>query len=70
MPDSSGLVAALAKVVSRHGRNWERSELADIDGAFAGVVEISVPAEKVASLTAALKSLDGLLKIITRTPVG
>lgn len=63
--DRAGLVAALAEVVSAHGGNWERSELAELDGTFAGIVEVSVPADQQAGLTAALDDLDGLLKITT-----
>lgn len=61
--DRAGLVAALAEVVSAHGGNWERSELAELDGTFAGIVEISVSLEQQAALTAALDDLDGLLKV-------
>jgi glycine cleavage system regulatory protein len=63
--DRAGLVAALAEVVTAHGGNWERSELAELAGTFAGIVEVSVPAENAAALTTALNSLDGLLKINT-----
>ncbi|HAM44044.1 MAG TPA: amino acid-binding ACT protein, partial [Propionibacteriaceae bacterium] len=52
--DRAGLVAALAEVVSAHGGNWERSELAELAGTFAGIVEVSVPAAAAAALTAAL----------------
>lgn len=65
--DRAGLVAALAEVVSAHGGNWERSELAELDGTFAGVVEVSVPAEQTAAFTAALDGLDGLLKVTAHT---
>ncbi len=67
--DRAGLVATLAEVVSAHGGNWERSELAELDGTFAGVVEVSVPAEQVTAFTAALDALDGLLKVTTHTGV-
>lgn len=63
--DRAGLVAALAEVVSAHGGNWERSELAELAGTFAGIVEVSVPAAAAAALTAALNELQGLLKITT-----
>ena len=61
--DRAGLVAALAEVVSAHGGNWERSELAELDGTFAGIVEVWVPTDQQAALAAALDDLDGLLKI-------
>lgn len=61
--DRAGLVAALAEVVTAHGGNWERSELAELAGTFAGIVEVSVPADSIDALTASLKELRGLLTI-------
>lgn len=61
--DRAGLVAALAEVVTAHGGNWERSELAELAGTFAGIVEVSVPADSIDALTASLKELQGLLTI-------
>lgn len=61
--DRAGLVSALAEVVTAHGGNWERSELAELAGTFAGIVEVSVSTEQLAGLTEALGSLAGLLKI-------
>ena len=43
--DRAGLVNALADVVSAHEGNWERSQLAELAGKFAGIVEVSVPWE-------------------------
>jgi glycine cleavage system regulatory protein len=63
--DQAGLVAALAKVVSSHGGNWEQSRLAELAGTFAGIVEVSVPDARSAELIQALGELDGLLKITT-----
>jgi len=61
--DRSGLVAALADIVDAHGGNWENSELAELSGAFAGIVEVSVPAGREDELRAALAGLDGLLSV-------
>ena len=36
--DRAGLVNALADVVTAHGGNWERSQLAELAGKFAGIV--------------------------------
>ncbi|WP_169583107.1 MULTISPECIES: ACT domain-containing protein [Microbacterium] len=58
--DRSGIVAAVADVVASHGGNWETSQLAELAGAFAGIVEVSVPAEREDALRAALAGLDGL----------
>ena len=54
-----GLVAAVADVVTAHGGNWENSELAELAGAFAGIIEVSVAADRVDELRAALSGLDG-----------
>jgi glycine cleavage system regulatory protein len=69
--DRVGLVEAIARVVDEHGGNWEHSELAELAGTFAGVIEISVPAARVEELRAALSGLDGLLTVAVHstTPV-
>jgi glycine cleavage system regulatory protein len=65
--DRAGLVAAVADVVTAHGGNWENSELAELAGAFAGIIEVSVDAARVDDLRAALSALEGLLTIATHT---
>ena len=61
--DRAGLVRVLADTVAAHGGNWERSELAELAGAFAGVVVVSVPEAQEMALTSALRGLDGLLRV-------
>jgi glycine cleavage system regulatory protein len=63
--DRPGLVNALAEQVAAHGGNWERSELAELAGAFAGIVLVDLPDDRVEALTAALASLDGMLRVTT-----
>lgn len=41
--DRTGLVNALSDVVARHHGNWERSEMAELAGKFAGIVLVTVP---------------------------
>jgi len=65
--DRQGLVAAVADVVTAHGGNWENSQLAELAGAFAGIIEVSVAAGRVDELRTALAELDGLLTIATHT---
>jgi glycine cleavage system regulatory protein len=65
--DRPGLVAAVADVVDAHGGNWENSSLAELAGTFAGVIEVSVPAEGAAELERALRALEGLLTVAVRT---
>lgn len=61
--DRAGLVQSLADTVSEHGGNWETSELAELSGAFAGIVLVSVPDARLDDLRDALQGLDGLLRI-------
>jgi glycine cleavage system regulatory protein len=61
--DRPGLVNALAEQVSAAGGNWERSELAELAGAFAGIVLVSIDDESEADLIAALEGLDGMLRV-------
>jgi glycine cleavage system regulatory protein len=63
--DRAGLVRALADTVTAHGGNWERSELAELAGAFAGIVLVSVPDDRAVELTDALGQLEGTLRITT-----
>lgn len=67
--DRAGLVKALADVVSQHGGNWERSELSELAGAFAGIVLVSVPDEREAALSDALRGLEGMLRITAHSGV-
>lgn len=68
--DRAGLVAEVADIVAAHDGNWERSELAELSGAFAGIVEVSVPEERSDDLRAALSVLDGLLTIAVHASAG
>lgn len=61
--DRAGLVAEVADMVAAHGGNWEHSRLAELSGAFAGIIEVSVPAARVDGLYEALGALDGLVAI-------
>lgn len=65
--DRPGLVAAVADVVDAHDGNWENSRLAELAGTFAGVIEVSVAADRTSELEHALSGLDGLLTIAVRT---
>ncbi|MHC3000181.1 glycine cleavage system transcriptional repressor [Microbacterium sp. HJ5] len=61
--DRAGLVAAVADAVDAYGGNWENSELAELAGAFAGIVQISVDADRVDELRTALSALEGMLTV-------
>jgi glycine cleavage system regulatory protein len=61
--DRAGLVSALADVVARHGGNWERSQMAELAGKFAGIVLVTVPDADVDQLSRALEPLAGVLDV-------
>lgn len=61
--DRSGLVRALADVVTEHGGNWEESQLAELAGKFAGIVVVSVPEDRAEEFATSLSTLDGLLEV-------
>lgn len=69
-PDRAGLVAAVADVVDGHGGNWENSQLAELAGAFAGIIQVSVDEARVEELRAALSALDGLLTVTAHAGAG
>ena len=61
--DRAGLVSALSEAIATHDGNWERSQLAELAGKFAGIVVVGVPDEKAEGLLATLAGLDGLLEV-------
>lgn len=61
--DRAGLVEALSEVVAQHSGNWERSQMTELAGKFAGIVVVCVPPERAESFAEALRSLDGLLEV-------
>ncbi len=75
--DRPGLVAELSAVLHAAGASWERSEMARLAGQFAGIVEVTVPADGVAALEPGWDRLRaaGLQVVVTGTdatpqPVG
>lgn len=65
--DRPGLVAAVADIVDAHGGNWESSQLAELAGVFAGVIQVSVAPERENELQEALRTLVGLLTVSVHT---
>src|SRR3954451_18790523 len=61
--DRAGLVNAVAEVVARHGGNWERSQMAELAGKFAGIVLVTIADDSVDPLVTALEPLQGMLDI-------
>ena len=61
--DRAGLVSAVATAVAGHGGNWDRSQMAELAGKFAGIVLVTIPDDRVDDFTAALEPLHGLLDV-------
>ena len=63
--DRSGLVSALSGAIADHDGSWERSQLARLAGKFAGIVVVTVPADRADALIEALRPLgtQGLLEV-------
>lgn len=63
--DRPGLVDSLSGVITEHGGNWERSQMARLGGKFAGIVQVNVPSAHATELEAALTALSdqGLLDV-------
>ncbi len=68
--DRAGLVNAIASAVTQHGGNWERSEMAELAGKFAGIVLVTIPDDRVDEFTAALEPLHGLLDVTVQRAAG
>jgi len=65
--DRAGLVSALADVVTEHDGNWERSQMAELAGKFAGIVLVTVPDGRADDLVVALQALAGVLDVHAHT---
>lgn len=56
--DRPGLVETLARTVSEHGGNWMESRMSHLAGKFAGIVRVTVAADRVSSLVETLRGED------------
>ena len=63
--DRTGLVEALSGAITGNGGNWERGEMMELAGKFAGVLLVTVSPSKADALKADLSRIEasGLLKI-------
>lgn len=68
-PDRKGLVEQIAQAVSRHNGNWLDSELRHIDGIFAAILLLEVPALRFDELIEALECIDSLSLTFAKTSV-
>jgi glycine cleavage system regulatory protein len=55
--DRTGLVEKVSQVIAEHEGSWEQSRMARLAGRFAGILQVRVPDEAAAGLTAALAGL-------------
>lgn len=67
--DRTGLVNEVARVVTAHGGNWERSQVAELAGKFAGIVVVTVADDRSDELIASLEPLKGLLDVTVQLAV-
>ena len=67
--DKPGLVEQLSDLVLAAGANWEESRMARLAGKFAGLLRVSVDAERADALAARLTTLEaeGLTVVIKRS---
>jgi glycine cleavage system regulatory protein len=68
-PDRPGLVERLAQIVARHGGNWLESRMAHLEGQFAGLLRVQLPATGVEELRGALLDLedDGIRIVLSES---
>jgi glycine cleavage system regulatory protein len=67
--DRTGLVEALSQVVADHGGSWERGQMTELAGMFAGMLLVRVPAAQADAFRDALVPLreQGLLDVTLRS---
>lgn len=58
--DRPGLVEELSTVISAHQGSWREASMSRLAGKFAGIVEVDVPAARLAELKVALESIKAL----------
>ncbi len=57
-PDKPGLVESLSETLTKFGGSWTESRMAHLAGKFAGLLQVSLPAENVEPLTKAICELE------------
>jgi glycine cleavage system regulatory protein len=63
--DRPGLVESVSAVVEEHGGNWVESRMSRLAGEFAGILRVSVPADRAEALSEALQGLrSGGLRVV------
>lgn len=67
-PDRTGLVQSIAETITAVGGNWEESRMARLAGQFAGILLVTVDAQKSDELVAQLRKLESAGLVITVRP--
>ena len=62
--DQPGLVESLSRIVAEQHGNWLESNMSRLAGKFAGILRVSVDADKADALVAALDALSPRLKLV------
>lgn len=65
--DRPGLVSQLSDTITAGGGNWLDARMASLAGQFAGILLVSVSAERADALAAALQALPGLRLVIEKS---
>ena len=55
--DQPGFISAISEIIANNNGSWLESRMSQLAGKFAGIVRISVSAEKLQALQAALREL-------------
>lgn len=66
--DRTGLVQSIAETITAVGGNWEESRMARLAGQFAGILLVTVDAERSDELVGALRKLEASGLVITARP--
>ena len=67
-PDRTGIVDALAERIAAVGGNWEESRMARLAGQFAGLLLVTLDADRADALVASLRGLEASgLTVTVRT---
>lgn len=67
-PDRPGLVESLSETLNQYQGSWTESRMSHLAGKFAGILQVSIPANQVEELTSALNGLqESSLQVLVET---
>ena len=53
--DQTGIVSSIAEILEEHQSSWSESSISHLSGKLAGIIQISVPKNRLEDLTSALE---------------